>query len=865
MALPIVCTETKAAATMRILSLELRGFKRMSLTQTTFFSITITDPVQLVLGTNGSGKSSMLAELTPLPADPANYSKDGSKVIRITHRGNIYTLSSTFAPKPTHSFILGGEELNPSGGLGVQKELVKKHFDITTEIHELMLGWQRFHNMGPTKRREWFTLLSDVSYDYAIKVFGKLKERERDISGALKLAKKRLVAEISKVITDEEEQKLRVDVDTTHRELNMLIEQSAPLDRPVKEIRLEKNQLEEELLRMSNKLLRMRLVAPYGSYPYGTDPTRPAIRDDWGELHQPGFTCLEQIDEVIDCIRHDITNRETLLNKAVEDYGKVKETIDVLTRTGAEGLKSLQDKMLALRAQRDGFLASRRLALEGVDALNASSALDTVYETLNATLQELPENEERRFTQARLAELNEQFLKAQEDRLRMSGALARLSSQRQHLQVHKDTNQLRCPECNHSWVAGYSEEKFAALEEEIATGEEAISLHDKKIEEIKSSMADIESYGNLYREYMRCTRSWPILTPLWNHLSEQELITRSPRKALALINQFVEDLKLERQAHQVQREIEELQQLIASAEKVGDANLQESQQKEHEIVLTIEKLTAEITLFRSGLGDYTQYRRQLTEAFALGEKIRLGVAQQEKLTGDFVEAIRRETLNHCVRQLQHSLAIKQETLNSAVVQKALIQDLEKQIDRLQIEEKAVKLMVQELSPTSGLIAEGLIGFIRNYTQQMNNIIRKVWTYPLQILECGISGSESVELDYRFPMMVDTKTNIVPDVRDGSTGQREIIDLAFKIVAMRYLQLAESPLILDEFAAAFDKQHREGAMRGIQTLMETQPFTQLFMVSHYENFYGAFSNSEICVLDTRNITVPEKYNTHVTMN
>lgn len=822
--------------------MELVGFKRMALNNVLQFTFTPTEPIQMILGTNGSGKSSLIGELTPLPPDPSAYLKEGSKTIMITHRGNSYTLKSTFSPTTKHSFVENGEELNDGGTMSAQLTLVRQKFKITPQIHELLTGLERFHGMSPSKRREWFTELSDISYDYALLVFGRLKERSRDLSGALKLARKRLVSESSKVISDSEETKLRADVEATHRELNLLIEQSAPLDRPVDELKQDYTHGLDELSRLSRKLLNTRNVAPNGTH----------------------FDSITQIDQFIDEIRHEITGKETLLNKAVGEHSKLEETVRVLMRTGEAGLRQLQERMAGVREKKKDILAKRKLGIEGLNASNASSALESIYDLLSAILAEIPENSDKRYSQARLNECNAALLTAKDARAAHVAKLTKLNANKAHMEVHKSSGSLTCPNCGHGWILGYSDEKYQALLDAIATAEQETAGLDLKIQEAETEIAAIGEYSAHYGDYVRCVRNWPALAPFWDYLLESGYVTKAPRVALTILETFREDLELERQASALDGEVAEIAELIRATEQVGDASLAESQEKLNECTLSIESLTSELTELRSKLTEYNQYRKQLTDTLELGQRINALMIYQEKLNSDLIESIRRETLNHCVRQLQHSLAIKQETLSAAVLQKGIVTDLEHQIEILAVDEEAAKLLVKNLSPTDGLIAEGLLGFIRNFTGQMNTLIRKIWSYPLQILECGISSAGGAELDYKFPMMVQNKGNIVSDVKFGSSGMREIIDLAFKVVAMRYLDLSESPLYLDEFGASFDEAHRGSATAVIKNLMDQQPFTQLFMVSHYESSYGAFTNAEICVLCPNNITVPvqAKYNQHV---
>jgi hypothetical protein len=836
----------------------------MALNNVLTFVITPTEPIQMILGTNGCGKSSLIAELTPLPAEQSAYLPTGSKTIEITHRGSFYLLISDFSVSKVHSFNKDGEELNPGGGVTTQRELVKQEFGITPEIHEMLTGLEHFHSMSPSRRREWFTRLSDVSYDYALQVFKKLAEKSRDLSGAVKLARKRLVSESAKVISTAEEEKLQHDVEVTLRELNILLEQRAPLDRTVHEVHGDRQSGFDELTRLSRKLLNMRFSAPYGTHPYGRDERQGEIRDDWGQVTRPGFTSLAEIDHFIDGIRHRITERETILNHQVSEHEKVEETLRVLKRTGEAGIAALLEQRTAKADQRMQVLQRRTLGIEGLDPLNAQGALASVRDNLTAVFQVLPENADRRFSTARLQELMQGVHDLKRKREEKTAVLTKLNAEKAHAETHKANGKLTCPNCSYVWIAGYSEQKFETLLALIATTEDEAKALDEKISQGELDIETTREYGRLWGDYTRCVRSWPVLTPFWNYLAEQEVVTRSPRKALVLVQEFQLDLEYEVAAKRLDDEMSELNSLIRDAEQVGDASMVETQNKLDELTLRIEAHTAEIGKLRQQLSDYATWRRQLAEAEELSERIRNLSIMQEKLNDELIEAIRRDTLNHCVRQLQHSLAIKQNTLNDAVAQRKIVTELEAYINELALKEEAGRLAVRELSPTDGLIAEGLFGFIRNYTGQMNNLIRKIWSYPLQVMDCGMSHSGGAELDYKFPLMVQTKDNVVADVKLGSEGMREIVDLAFRVVAMRFLGLTESPLYLDEFGRAFDETHRNSATGIIKNMMETQPFTQLFMVSHYESSYGAFTNAQVCVIDKTNITVPgtAQYNQHV---
>lgn len=843
---------------MRIISLTLNGYRRMALNNVRSFTINPVEQIQLILGTNGSGKSSMMRELSPLPADAIDFFKDGSKTIKLLNKGYVYTLISTFAPTTRHTFLKNEENLNPGFTASVQKELVRQEFGLTPMIHELLIGSETFHNMTPARRREWFTILSDINYDYALSVYGKLKERSRDCSGALKLARKRLVVEIAKVISVAEEKRLQEELDAIHLELNLLITQSAPLDRPVQSYKDAQTTSLETLALLSKKLLKTSLVAPYGA-----QIGKLEERDEWGVIITPSIMSISDFDQAIDAVRHKITAKETLIHKSALEHTKLSDTVKLLMKTGAEGVTALRSKLDLACIAKTEILAKRRLGIEGIHATNAASALASVYELLVGTFTAIPENEDRRFSQIRFKELSQDLLNAKDNRNKLLQTLNQLASRKIHLEAHRANGTTNCPKCMHTWIVGYNDQQYQSVLETLDVQEEVIKKTDIEISVLELDLVAIRDYIEHYKDFTRCVQNWPALTPFWNYLIEGGYVTRSPRKALSLLEIFRVDLEHECAAKIFDEQINEVLDLIDDAESLGDANLSELEFRVTEVVETVNELTSELTALRIVLGGYIQYRRQLTEALELGVRIETLIASVTQINTDLIEMVRRETLNHCVRQLQHSLALKQTTLTTALLQKGIISDLETQIVSLTIEEEAARLLVKQLSPTDGLIAEGLLGFIRNFTGKMNSIIRKIWSYPLQIQSCGISNASGAELDYKFSLLQDS-TTVVPDVRQGSSGMHEIINLAFKIVAMQYLKLSEGPLMLDEFGKTLDAEHRVAASSAIKSLMDTQSFTQLFMISHYEAGYGSFTNAETCVLDARNISIPTKYNQHVTM-
>jgi DNA repair exonuclease SbcCD ATPase subunit len=845
---------------MKILSIELSGYKRIMMNQSAIFRMILTQKIQLILGTNGSGKSSLISELSPLPANGADFEKGGSKIISILNGGNSYVLKNIFDTKTgKHSFEKNGVELNQGQTVSAQRELIWQEFRINDEIRGLQLGREKFTEMKPGRRREWLTMLSDTNFDYALGIYAQVREQQRDAVGALKRTKARLVNETAKLITPEEQEKLKKEVEAIHNELSELLEHKAPIEHNRQDLEHQQEKGLAQLNEMSYKLLKMQHYAPFTAY--GADE---AIRDDWGVLQTPTFKSIADIDQYLARLKERIAAEEALINQSVKDHEKLKNNLGVLKKTGENGLQTLSIRLNKLIEEKHDVLKQRKLKLEGFDVQAALISLNSCEESLFEIFSTIAQNEDKKYSQAKLTPLQDELKNLRETMLRFRTQLDKLEAEKAHLESHATTSNVECPECHHRFVPGFVPGAIQKLGTRIEDGTKKLKELAEQITKREGQIEEFNQYGQLYRQYLSCVKGYEALNPFWAYLDEESLPIKAPRMVMSLVTTLKQDLQIEEHAKRIDLEITEVKNLMAQATLIGDASITDTQTKMDEIGTQVEAMTTHLSRLRQRFNEHQSYRKQLAEAMELGGKIDLLTRNLTLLTADIVETMRRETIQHCIRQLQSQLGKKEEALNAVKLQTEVIRNLDEEIKSLELDNLAWKAIGDKLSPIDGLIAEGLMGFIKNYTRQMNQFIRQIWSYPLVVKECGVSGNEGVELDYKFPMVVGTVENVIDDISLGSSGMKDIIDLAFVNNAMKYWGIPDSSFFLDEFAITLDKEHRTKATDAIKSMMDTQSFSQLFMISHYESMYGAFANAEICVLDSKNIVVPDIYNQHVTI-
>jgi DNA repair exonuclease SbcCD ATPase subunit len=300
---------------------------------------------------------------------------------------------------------------------------------------------------------------------------------------------------------------------------------------------------------------------------------------------------------------------------------------------------------------------------------------------------------------------------------------------------------------------------------------------------------------------------------------------------------------------------------MAAAAGVGDANLATTLADLKEIEQRIEAETQTLTQYRTWLNRYESYRKALLEAENLGSQVSTLLANLNTWQDEAIETLRREMLNHAIRQFQVSMNTKESTLASISAKRNEVNLLVSQIQEHEENVVIYKAIRDVLSPTEGLIAKGLLGFVQSLIEEMNLTISQIWTYPMTMLDCASMVDDSAELDYAFPLQVNHQARPVPDIKEASKGQQEVIDLAFKLVLMKYENLDRDILHLDEFGSSMDTAHRHAAAQAISKIIQDYGFGQIFIVSHDSHVHGAL-HADVNVLDAANIITPEVYNEHL---
>lgn len=824
---------------MQYLSFECYLFHRIGYGQIKQIKIDFHHKVQLILGSNGSGKSSLINELTPLPSNVNNYGKGGYKKLVFIHKGIKYQASSSFDTRNRHSLIrlsnddIPEEELNKGGTASVQKELCKQLFGITQELHDLLTSSQQFTSFSPTKRREWLTSMSNINYSFAFSVYQKFKDKLRDIQGAIKFTQSRIIQETENQIKDEDIQ------------------------------RITKNN--EELKKIISGLIDNKTNVNFN----------PKIEDELKEIQENQHAVLKYIREYLQLFSSMYVDKSNLDNKSIiatltermntyyEHKSKLSDFIqqidNQINKYQEIDEDEINNNISALEKQKNviqcKFLDNLSYTFSSTYPLNELSYFESIFNALCDILHHTPSftnnttlKEEYEKIQTNLKEFNIQKDKNQKLINLAEGFLKNQS------QLEKE-DKINCPSCNHAFIPGF-------LPDKIDNVKRNLDKFNIEYNNILSIIEKEEQKQQLVEERIRSIRlinNLKIKTEfselLIRNLLEQPLFFDNPSGLISVLDEIYSSLRQIENNNKINNNIALLEEQRIKNRNEDKEKKQQFLNKRNELERDFHISITQIESIKEKIRYHVIFNKKIDLLKDAVEKAVILNNEFEHKKNTLIENYRQQVINDIIHYLQYEISQNEHKLAQAYKQEAIIKSLTADLEKLTLEQHDLKIIVESLSPTEGLIAKNIQGFINSFVTQMNWFIKNTWSYPLQILPCGFSEeNKELDLDYKFPLKVQGKTPEA-DISMGSKSMQEVINLAFKIIAMNYFKITDTPLYLDEFGHSFDFEHRRLAYIMINNLLANSSLPQIFVISHFDDCYGSLKNSDIIVLDQINIKLP----------
>lgn len=809
---------------MRIIEIELYQYKRFSLSRTKMFRYKIEQKSQIILGTNGSGKSSLLSELSPLPSKSKNFYDGGYKKITIEHSGSLYILTSDYNNK--HSILKDSIELNEGKTYTVQKQLVMNEFNINDKLFSILSGKINFCDMNAGDRRKWFTYLSDNDYDYISTVYDRIKEKYNTLQSDLKSVMNFKEKELKMEMTEADVLDIKKSIISYRDSIDALNTLKQNINSDDLQINSDIKSIEREI---HDSIILSRRYLKEINYPILSTMTV-------SELYNKLNIVIKNI-HYNDGKLEELINRHEILLSQINSITDSDSRKDIIVR-----LNDIDNE------------------LSNLDELNIDNISElyhcyrSVKIDIENSLMYLPSNQDKRYSkeslekiEKRLSELSSQLFihKKEEDRLRQI-----INTQESSL---SDTNLVECPECTNKWHLGYNE----TLHKDSIENLELVLLSISKMEDEKTLLIkekeSISEYSVQYRTLMNLFKQYPSLLYVYDRV--KDILIDNPQAAIQTLNSLSIDIEKQYKVYTLleeKRSIEKNTILPGNdSEKIKNDLMNNKEILENEISNTVieKNKNKELeSIYLSQIKIIEKIDNQFKYINSLSSKL-------DSLIDRGVKSVFNNSINEVTRDLLTAMLQYQNKLSDNEQHVSAVTELQIQEDEIKSSLEVVKLLETVLSPKSGIIADSLIGFINTILSYINRFVSDIWTYPIEIILVEICDESDV-LDYKFKVKIND-FDIIDDISEASSGLKEIINLGFKICVMSYLNFKGYPIYLDEFGSTFDMQHRLNTSFIISELVNDDMFSNIFMVSHYEESYGSMKNTDIVIMHDSNISIPNE--------
>lgn len=800
---------------MKITYIKLERYKRFPLSNLEIFEKEFTHKLTMILGPNGSGKSSLISELTPLPASKDNFHKGGYKEIHIEHNHKQYKLISDFREHTKFYFYCDDENLNIAGLVTMQKELVYQHFGITTIIHELLTGAENFTEMSLLGRKKLFHATTHLNIDSILSNYEKLKEELKNNEFLQKNLTNQLVMEKHKLSDTNAIQTLKDKVTSYRGHIDTLL------------------MIRQEIYRFS-----------HGNSIDESASALRALEDakkktfDTNYVHLVSYA-LKDIPQRLQDKQSELSVIDTQLRSL---YGKLEQLIQekkTLSLTNSRNIDDLQKENEDISRS----ILNRRntITIFKKDITNLSEVISTLQileSALPEILETLPENADRRYSKQTYTSLTE-------------SKAAILETLNQHLQEHSQSTaelkelenhkHLNCPNCHHSWLPTEVDSRILVLREKISKIEKdranaSVTLKDlqTKIDEQATYLTQLQLLLNMYSSTKQ------VLVQVWDVISERSLLHNEPQAIIQVVRKASQECLVFQSIQDFEKRQADIQDLIARMKELThnnqagiDDDIFSTEEEIYDLQCRQEDVKTTIKDINYVKGVYVTLQK-LEGAIRLSTTD-LHDSNIKYLSLDLIKEVDAELSLTKVSLLEIENAISKQHMVESNVKK-----LEAQLEEVGEHVKVLTILTDELSPKNGFIAKTISNFLNVIINSINSIIAGVWEYKMVLKPINI---EEDALNYKFKVEVEDRL-VIDDINKVSGGMKEIINLAMKITLYKLLRLENYPISLDEYGVKLDQQHRAKITDIIFKMINSNVYSQIFLITHIDMAFSYFKDTEV---------------------
>lgn len=814
-----------------ILKLILENYVPLATSGINKIELDVNHIVNLLISVNGSGKTSILKEMNPLPPDNANYKTGGRKYISLMHNQKHFVLDSYTQKGNGHSFKIDGKEMNEGGTLTVQKNLVLQFFNLDNNLNKVLSGLKvpdQLSAMSTLRRKEIFMRIYPNNTDYAVGVYNKLKDERNSLKGAIKNQVTRYA---------EENRKLETLSGMTIGELE---DQVKYIEEELKHALLLRGQLE-------NAEMDPEMRGKYDQFSRLVDSLTLNVAKATSMSHEELLREAARLENMLDFNLKHAEKYTTLINEYTKNLsGLSLEEQD--PKKFKDQLEIISDELVRLNES----VVQHGETLKAFPIFNDGE----MYEELTVIAEDFT-SYLHRITLASSPELTSgQYKQWLAEVEQMSNTIRLRKQERQQiahqLKHMQQADVIECPECTHKFKQGITPQDIVRVEQGLIAADKFIESQEAKLVSLQKQIdndADWYYSMNQLASFVRENQHVRILSTL---MREYNLGKDPTERLINGLRLHCNRVKLIKRRNALMEEESVLKGRIQILE---NNNMSQALEQIRWAEGQLADFNQGILLYRGKLKDVNR-ELELIRRHEIDLETLLFL--REELYSGFVNRARAE-LRNTVDNIITTLGPRKDRHLADIIRtrslSSVVASIDEDIQRLKKRLVIVETAMDGLCPNKGLIGKLMSDFIQAVCGNMNAIIKDVWNERLLIKPCT---KENGDLTYKFPV-INGEDSVNSDIVDCSAGESEIINFAFRYVMLQYH--ADYPMFMDEVGVYFDEINRGRFFNFIKNYALSGDCTQMFMISHYVNQYGIFKDANIIALKYDGLTINGEVNKH----
>jgi DNA repair exonuclease SbcCD ATPase subunit len=829
---------------MKITHLSLCDHIRLRVSRIYEIDIDTDQEIQLIIGSNGSGKSTLLHELFPFPPIKSSYGKHGYKSLSLSHNGINYRL--TYDMENGHSFFKEETNLNISGTNEIQRELIKEHFGITNDIHNILKCSLPICDIAPSVRKKILMNMNPIDISLFLEKYQKVHKDVIAYGNNLDRLYARQKQLLTKKIPEEQYK------DMLERK-NILDNQEKILLIWITSVRSELDKY-PDVNGVHNQSFGEEIQSLYKTVSQYRDIDRSTFEQ-----------LITELSVKIVMISDDIAETESNISKLVEIIDKAESEKGLLIMNDSDvnvELKNLYEKVNKFNFV-EGFNPINKNTIPHVNS-TLSNIMSLLVEMTYLEYKTILHDKEIQVLYQESLDLK---FKLDNELMILNQAI---SKKERLLKIIRDYFiPDNCSKNSCELFQSYQDHQ-STHKQELDNVSNIINEKTPIVEELKRCIDEKKSAYDIQIKISAILQKVLVLIRgvdfLKNIFSYEQIVDRSNQSPMGVYNdivKYVTDSQLFHEYEDIKKRIHELEVLNASIESKKQVSVEA-------IEATIERRSKELSSLRSRHTNQSGSIEKISQELKVLNdfKIKKDASKDllyrvSDLKNKTSMILSRKYLTNLINILGSKLnTVRSELLditNICKEQELLLARLDTEIDSVisDIKPKFEKTKFVEKS-LAELPVKYTKNFVNNIIEIANYFINEVWTYRLQLIPI----EKDEDCSFQFPIIIKDEVP-AKDISSCSEGQKAIIQLAFNLAMIIELKFNKFPIYCDEYDRTLDETHKQRLTAMLLNLEKSGIIEQLFVSIHNQLMVEQLSHTgNVIVLDPANITLPDTYNDNV---